>query len=110
MGSPLYMAPEICKELNYNEKVDVWAVGIVTHILLTGCPPFYGKTKPDIQQAIQTKIPGFGRVEAKLSQKAKDFCLLALAKDPNERPSIAELLEHPFITSNEGGEKLDLET
>jgi calcium-dependent protein kinase len=45
LGSPLYMAPEIIKEENYCEKVDIWSVGIVTYILLSGRPPFKGKVK-----------------------------------------------------------------
>ena len=36
LGSPLYMAPELCKEVEYDMKVDVWAVGVITYILLVG--------------------------------------------------------------------------
>jgi serine/threonine protein kinase len=39
------MAPEIIREEKYNEKVDIWSVGIVTYILLSGRPPFNGKVK-----------------------------------------------------------------
>jgi len=42
-GTPYYMAPEIMKE-NYNEKVDVWACGIILFTLLCGHPPFQGQT------------------------------------------------------------------
>lgn len=45
LGSPLYMAPEIVRGETYGAAVDVWAVGVITCILLTGRPPFYGKTK-----------------------------------------------------------------
>ena len=40
LGSTAFQAPEIAKQEQYDEKVDVWAVGVITHILLTGCPPF----------------------------------------------------------------------
>ena len=43
LGSPLYMAPELCKEIEYDYKVDVWAVGVITYILLVGQPPFYDR-------------------------------------------------------------------
>ena len=43
LGSPLYMAPELCKEIEYDNKVDVWAVGVIAFILLTGTPPFYDR-------------------------------------------------------------------
>jgi serine/threonine protein kinase len=40
------MAPEIIKEEPYDEKVDIWSVGVITYILLSGRPPFAGKSKP----------------------------------------------------------------
>jgi serine/threonine protein kinase len=42
------MAPELAKEQPYSKSVDIWAIGVITHILLTGSPPFPGKTKEDI--------------------------------------------------------------
>jgi serine/threonine protein kinase len=41
----MYMAPEIISEENYSKPVDIWAVGVITYLLLTGRPPFKGKTK-----------------------------------------------------------------
>ena len=63
LGSPLYMAPEIVRQQPYDKAVDIWAVGVIVHILLSGCPPFYGKTKPDISRSIVNDIPKFGRVK-----------------------------------------------
>lgn len=48
LGSPLYMAPEIVKKLKYDTKVDIWSVGVMTYVLLSGRPPFSGKTKEEI--------------------------------------------------------------
>ena len=44
LGTPMYMAPELCKEEAYDFKVDVWSTGIIAYILLTGMPPFYDKS------------------------------------------------------------------
>jgi len=55
LGSPLYMSPEIIRKEDYNEKVDIWGIGIVAHILLSGCPPFDGKTHKEIETAILNK-------------------------------------------------------
>lgn len=52
LGSPLYMAPEIIKEEPYDEKVDIWSVGTIAYILLSGRPPFAGKSKPEIFNSI----------------------------------------------------------
>jgi calcium-dependent protein kinase len=48
LGSPLYMAPEVVKKLKYDTKIDIWSLGIVAYILLSGRPPFSGKSKDEI--------------------------------------------------------------
>jgi serine/threonine protein kinase len=45
LGSPLYMAPEIINEQPYNNKVDIWSAGVIAYILLSGRPPFRGRSK-----------------------------------------------------------------
>ena len=41
VGTPLYMAPELCQiPTAYDDKVDIWAVGVITYILLSGKCPF----------------------------------------------------------------------
>ena len=55
LGSPLYMAPEIIKGNYYNEKVDIWSVGVITFMLLSGRSPFPGKTNDDIKHLIVHK-------------------------------------------------------
>lgn len=48
LGSPLYMAPELILRKKYNEKVDVWSLGVITYMLLSGKNPFPGRNKADI--------------------------------------------------------------
>lgn len=45
LGSALYMAPEIILKQNYNEKVDIWAIGVIAYMSLTGRNPFPGESK-----------------------------------------------------------------
>ena len=59
LGSPLYMAPELAAEKDYNEKVDIWSTGVIAYILITGKPPFIGKTKDAIYQKIIEGTPDF---------------------------------------------------
>ena len=42
LGSPYYMAPEICKNKEYDTKCDVWSAGIIIYFLFTGKYPFMG--------------------------------------------------------------------
>ena len=44
LGSALFMAPELCQGFEYDSKVDVWSIGVLTYVLLAGEPPFFDRT------------------------------------------------------------------
>ena len=48
LGSPLYMAPELVKRQVYDEKVDIWALGCIIYLLLSGQTPFQSREIPKI--------------------------------------------------------------
>lgn len=48
LGTPYYMAPEIFSKTPYNEKCDVWSLGVILYVMLTGRPPFYGASDIDV--------------------------------------------------------------
>jgi calcium-dependent protein kinase len=86
LGSPLYMAPEIIREDTYDEKVDTWSVGVITYILLSGRPPFKGKSKAEMFKAITTDELTFDEKHWRnISPEAKDFIRKALVKDSKSR-------------------------
>ena len=68
--------------------------------MLSGAPPFYGKTKDNISRAIVSDIPKFGRVKAQLSPEAIQFVMKCLSKDPSRRPTAEQALNHPWLQSN----------
>ncbi len=59
LGSPLYMAPELVNRQPYNEKVDVWSLGIITYQLLVGKTPFEAETIKLIDANINNKKINF---------------------------------------------------
>ncbi len=54
VGSCYYTAPEVLNG-NYDYKCDVWSLGVLCYMLLSGSPPFFGKTVDDVYLSIQTK-------------------------------------------------------
>ena len=98
LGSPLYMAPELCAEEEYDQRVDVWSTGVIAYILLSGMPPFVGQSKDRIYSAIQHSEPSFKKeIWRQVSSNAIDFIKKCLNKDFNKRPEVSDLLKHPWL-------------
>ncbi|PKK60864.1 aurora kinase A-like protein [Rhizophagus irregularis] len=93
-GTLDYLAPEMVKRQSYNEKVDVWALGIICYELLVGVPPFESIGFPlTIQRIVldEVMIPDY------VSKEARDIIIMLLQKDPINRPSMEQVLNHPWI-------------
>lgn len=74
LGSPLYMAPEIIEEKKYDMRVDVWSVGVIAYILLSGRPPFKGRSKEEIFESILNNPLSFDHtIWKRASPDSKDF-------------------------------------
>jgi aurora kinase len=52
-GTPLYVSPELLKRKNYNNKIDVWSVGVLTYELLFGRVPFEIVTERDFIKIVR---------------------------------------------------------
>jgi len=52
-GTVLYLAPEVIKKDLYDEKCDIWSLGVVLYIMLSGYPPFDGVTDEELFDRIQ---------------------------------------------------------
>jgi calcium-dependent protein kinase len=52
IGTPFYIAPEVLKR-EYNEKCDIWSIGVITYMLLSGRAPFFGNTDEEIYEGIK---------------------------------------------------------
>ncbi|KAG2432988.1 hypothetical protein HXX76_008716 [Chlamydomonas incerta] len=89
---------------HYNEKVDCWQVGCLVHEILCNSLPFEAEDKLlACALILWADIVSFPDT---LSPECHSFMRACLTKNPAERPSAAELLQHPWIVRHAGGEVL----
>ena len=105
-GSPTYVAPEVInvgylrtQKEPYDCKCDIWSLGVITYILLSGKMPFHGKMYKETFQKIVKNQWGFiGDIWDHVSAASKDFIKSMLTADPKLRPSATEALRHPWVS------------
>ncbi|XP_019172026.1 PREDICTED: calcium-dependent protein kinase 18-like [Ipomoea nil] len=106
VGSAYYVAPEVLKRKSGPES-DVWSIGVITYILLSGRRPFWDKTEDGIFKEVLRNKPDFRRKPwPSISNSAKDFVKKILVKDPYARLTAAQALSHPWV--REGGIASDI--
>eukprot|EP01091_Cochliopodium_minus_P008331 TRINITY_DN186_c0_g1_i3.p1 TRINITY_DN186_c0_g1~~TRINITY_DN186_c0_g1_i3.p1 ORF type:complete len:716 (+),score=252.79 TRINITY_DN186_c0_g1_i3:90-2237(+) len=97
VGTPYWMAPELIKGEDYNQKVDVWSTGIMAMECAEGEPPYMDYPPLRALFLITTKgIPDLEEPED-WSPEFKDFIKKSLVKEPQDRPNASDLLSHPFL-------------
>lgn len=114
VGSPFYIAPEVLAG-GYNQAADVWSAGVILYILLSGKPPFWGKTKSRIFDAVRAAGLRF-RSDSwdSISDSAKELIRGMLCKDPSQRLTAQQILDHswtnestPLVNANSRRDSLD---
>ena len=106
-GTAYYIAPEILKS-DYNEKCDVWSIGVILFILLGGRPPFGGDNDKEILDAVKQGVFSFAGPEWKsISSDAKDLIKLMLTYDPTLRIGAEGAMNHIWI-KKKAHESIDL--
>eukprot|EP01097_Dermamoeba_algensis_P001819 TRINITY_DN169_c0_g1_i2.p2 TRINITY_DN169_c0_g1~~TRINITY_DN169_c0_g1_i2.p2 ORF type:complete len:229 (+),score=47.05 TRINITY_DN169_c0_g1_i2:950-1636(+) len=100
-GTPHYVAPEVVQGCPYDGAVDLWALGVITYIMLCGYPPFYGKTDNIIFERIMNAEYTFRSPDwDHISDNAKDFIRALLQINPGDRMSAAESLKHAWLANS----------
>jgi len=112
LGTPSYMAPELCVEHNhdvkYNSSVDVWAIGVTTYMLLSGHRPFHHENRAEKRRMIREDELRFPeQTWGHISESAKDFCRSLMQKDPATRLAPSDAIKHEWIQARSDVHKGD---
>jgi len=98
LGTLGYAAPEVLAGIPYDRSVDVWALGALVYVMLSGQMPFRGKTDREIaKNAMDAKYSLVGKSWINVSDSGKNFIQRLLVKDPSKRMSVAECLKHEWL-------------
>uniref|UniRef100_A0A8C4H4J2 non-specific serine/threonine protein kinase n=1 Tax=Dicentrarchus labrax TaxID=13489 RepID=A0A8C4H4J2_DICLA len=104
IGTPYWMAPEVVmcetmKDAPYDYKADIWSLGITLIELAQIEPPHHELNPMRVLLKIAKSEPPTLEQPHKWSKDFKDFLKKALDKNPETRPTAAQLMEHPFVRS-----------
>ncbi|RDB28565.1 MAP kinase kinase kinase mkh1 [Hypsizygus marmoreus] len=99
-GTVFWMAPEVIntQKKGYNFKIDIWSVGCVVLEMWAGMRPWMGDEAVAVMfKLYQSKLPPPVPEDVVLSELADDFRRKCFAINPEERPTAAELRNHPYL-------------
>ncbi|XP_032405888.1 serine/threonine-protein kinase 4-like [Xiphophorus hellerii] len=99
IGTPFWMAPEVIQEIGYNCVADIWSLGITAIEMAEGKPPYADIHPMRAIFMIPTNPPPTFRNPDQWSPDFLDFIKKCLIKNPENRATATQLLQHPFIKS-----------
>jgi calcium-dependent protein kinase len=92
VGSPLYIAPSVLQH-SYGPEADMWSLGVVMYILLTGVPPFRGKDKEEtFRKILYTEMDMSKKTFNSVSLEAKDLIRILLSRDSKRKITASTVL------------------
>ncbi|XP_070826994.1 serine/threonine-protein kinase DCLK1-like isoform X2 [Chaetodon trifascialis] len=101
-GTPTYVAPEIVAETGYGLKVDIWAAGVITYILLCGFPPFRGGDDQEalFQQILKGLLDFPAPYWDNVSDGAKALITGMLQVEVDQRYTAVQVLDHAWVNDD----------
>ncbi|KAF0041726.1 hypothetical protein F2P81_005258 [Scophthalmus maximus] len=98
-GTPEFLAPEVINYEFVSFPTDMWSLGVITYMLLSGLSPFLGDDDNETLNNILACQWNFEEEEfTDISDEAKDFITLLLVKSKSWRMSATESLRHPWLS------------
>ncbi|XP_023248038.1 calcium/calmodulin-dependent protein kinase type IV-like isoform X2 [Copidosoma floridanum] len=102
LGTPDYIAPEVLNYEPISLATDMWSVGVLLYVLLTGCSPFGGDTKQETFCNIsRCKLDFPDDLFEEVSEDAQDLIRRLIVKNPSERLSATDCLQHSWFSKFE---------
>ncbi|XP_030643161.1 kalirin isoform X2 [Chanos chanos] len=103
LGNPEFSAPELIQGMPVSLSTDVWSVGVLTYVMLSGVSPF-------LDESVEETCVNICKLDfcfpeeyfCGVSQAARDFIVSTLNQDPRKRPSSATCLQHPWVNAQGG--------
>lgn len=95
-GTPLYMAPEIICDNNYNNKSDLWSIGIILYEIIFGIRPYNGNNLTNLLKCINNSEINFPK-KINISDHCKDLIKQLLKKNPEYRIDWDIFFTHPWF-------------
>ena len=100
-GTLSYVAPEVLLRTPYNKEVDIWSMGVMLYYMLCGHLPFKGNKEVIIAEKIVNDDLEFDEEEWEVrSKKVRELISSCLKKEPEERITIDEFINHPWFKKN----------
>ncbi|XP_038597146.1 serine/threonine-protein kinase PAK 6 isoform X2 [Tachyglossus aculeatus] len=97
VGTPYWMAPEVISRTPYTTEVDIWSLGIMVIEMVDGEPPYFSDSPVQAMKRLRDSPPPKMRNAHKASPVLRDFLERMLMRDPQQRATAQELLDHPFL-------------
>uniref|UniRef100_G1TU19 Myosin light chain kinase 2 n=1 Tax=Oryctolagus cuniculus TaxID=9986 RepID=G1TU19_RABIT len=99
-GTPEFLSPEVVNYDQISDKTDMWSLGVITYMLLSGLSPFLGD---DDTETLNNVLSGNWYFDEEtfeaVSDEAKDFVSNLIVKEQGARMSAAQCLAHPWLNN-----------
>ncbi|XP_040292250.1 serine/threonine-protein kinase 17A-like [Bufo bufo] len=108
LGTPEYVAPEVLNYEPISTATDMWSIGVLTYVMLTGISPFLGDTKQETFLNISQVAIQYSQEEFEgISDEAIQFIKSLLIKNPRKRARADECLKHAWLSQYQEPEPLE---